>query len=94
MNFWEYSWDTCPKAPHRPPEGPNEDISVCGYCGNVSWEMRPEGETFGLHATDCSLHERHIGYCLPDGVGHPRAKEIRGHWPLGLTMESPYREEL
>lgn len=92
MRIWQYNWVDCPDAPHRPPQGPNEDICVCYRCGSGSWEKRPKGETFGLHADDCSLHENHIDYCLPGGVGHARASKIRGYWK-GLTMQSPYREE-
>lgn len=44
-----YTRDTCPRAPHRGPEGPNEDVSQCPLCWSLSWELRPEGETFGEH---------------------------------------------
>jgi len=43
--------------------------------------MRPAGETIGLHSDDCSLPERHGGYCTGGGTGHPPAEHIRGFWP-------------
>ena len=68
----------CPEAPHRHPQGPNEDVSVCPRCWALSWELRPEGETFGLHLPDCSLPIRHESFCAPGGLGHPPARQIRG----------------
>lgn len=65
---------------HRYPEGPNEDVGVC-ECGRVTWELRPEGQTFGYHLPDCSLPLRHVSYCRPGGDGHPPAPLIRGYWP-------------
>lgn len=73
-NFWEYNWLTCPDRPHRPPEGPNEDASVCYKCGSLSWGLRPKGETYGYHADDCSLPERHESLCVGGGVGGGRAR--------------------
>ena len=69
---------TCPEGPHRGPEGPNEDLAQCPRCWGVSWELRPEGETFGHHLPDCSLPLRHSGCCEPGGAGHPPAELIRG----------------
>lgn len=71
----------CPDAPHRGPEGPNEDIHQCPTCLAPSHRMRPEGQTYGLHLPDCSLPERHPSYCQPGGDGHPPAPLIRGYWP-------------
>lgn len=71
---------SCPASPHRGPEGPNEDLSVCQICGSISYEMRPEGETYGDHLADCSLDIKHESYCKPGGAGHPRAPTIRGYW--------------
>ncbi len=68
----------CPNGPHRGPQGPNEDLSVCLTCWSPSWEMRPEGETFGHHLPNCSLPLRHESYCLPGGSGHPAGSHIRG----------------
>ena len=65
---------------HRPPEGPNEDIGQC-RCWRLTFEMRPEGETYGHHLPDCSLPLRHESYCRPGGDGHPPAPTIRGYWP-------------
>lgn len=69
---------TCPDAPHRGPEGPNEDIGQCWTCGSLSFNMRPPGETFGEHLDDCSLPERHERACQPGGSGHPPSRKIRG----------------
>jgi hypothetical protein len=82
-NPWTFPWartpiDECPNRPHRGPEGPNEDISQCGFCGLPSYAMRPWGETFGEHLDDCSLPVWHESYCQPGGSGHPPAKVIRG----------------
>lgn len=71
-------------GPHRPPEGPNEDVAVCYECLSVSYVMRPENETFGAHLPDCSLPIRHEKGCIGGGSGHPRAEIIRGFWPRGL----------
>lgn len=74
--------ETCPDGPHRPPQGPNEEVSMCSRCWGLSWEMRPEGETYGEHLPDCAHKDpRHTGYCIPGGAGHPRAAVIRGYWP-------------
>jgi len=78
----------CPDAPHRPPEGPNEDVSQCPRCLSLSWEFRPEGETYGWHAPDCSLEERHPSYCQPGGAGHPPAARVRGYWPEGQHLHT------
>lgn len=71
----------CSKGPHRDPQGPNEDTSVCYSCGNLTWGFRPEDEQFGLHLDDCSLPQRHEGYCVEGGAGHAPVKTIRGWWP-------------
>lgn len=79
--LWPYHRrpDECPnRYRHRGPEGPNEDIAQCSGCGWVSYSMRPEGETFGTHADDCSLAADHESYCKPGGSGHPPARKIRG----------------
>lgn len=68
-------------GPHRGPEGPNEDLSVCPTCGSPTYELRPDGETYGDHLPDCSLPRRHQSYCQPGGEGHPTAPKIRGYWP-------------
>lgn len=68
-------------GPHRFPEGPNEDVSVCPTCWSPTYELRPDGETYGDHLQDCSLPRRHQSYCQPGGAGHPRAATIRGYWP-------------
>lgn len=71
----------CPAAPHRGPEGPNEDLDLCRHCMSPSHRLRPEGETYGHHLPDCSLPLRHPSYCRPGGAGHPPAALIRGYWP-------------
>ena len=70
--------ETCPGAPHRGPQGPNEDLSQCGLCLMPSWSVRPAGEQFGGHLADCSLPRRHDSYCVPGGVGHPDPDVLRG----------------
>ncbi len=67
-----------PRSPHRGPTGPNEDMARCVFCGSPSWQMRPWGETFGLHEPDCSLPIWHKSYCVPGGNGHPAAPVVRG----------------
>lgn len=64
---------------HRPPQGPNEDLAVCGSCGSLTYAMRPPNETYGLHLPDCSLPMGHESFCEPGGAGHPRAEVIRGY---------------
>ena len=76
--LWPYRGKVCPDGPHRGPEGPNEDMGQCGKCGGFSFSMRPEGETFGRHWSDCSLPNRHQGECVGGGAGHPDAPKIRG----------------
>jgi hypothetical protein len=68
----------CPLGPHRGPQGPNEDIAQCYYCGMPTYALRPWGETFGHHADDCSLPIWHKSYCVGGGEGHPEAPVIRG----------------
>lgn len=68
---------------HREPQGPNEDIASCTSCWGITFTLRPEGETFGLHADDCSLPVRHEGYCVGGGEGHPPAEHIRGFFGPG-----------
>lgn len=75
--IWPYSGQECPKGPHRGPEGPCEDIAQCGLCGSPTFAMRPKGETWGTHAADCSLPERHERACVGGGNGHPVGK-VRG----------------
>jgi len=84
----------CPKGPHRPPEGPNEDLAQCAECWSPTYAMRPEGETYGEHLPDCSLPLRHESYCQPGGSGHPPAVKVRGYWPAAehqarLAAEEP-----
>jgi hypothetical protein len=81
----------CPNQPHRHPQGPNEDVSSCPACGALTYEMRPEGETYGDHLSDCALPLRHESYCQPGGAGHPTAPVIRGFWPdfVNLLGEEP-----
>ncbi len=76
--LWPYRGKVCPDGPHRGPAGPNEDIGQCDKCGSGSFSMRPEGETFGRHWSDCSLPNRHQGECIGGGAGHPDAPKIRG----------------
>lgn len=78
--IWPYAErpDECPNAPHRGPQGPNEDLAQCGLCLMPSYSMRPAGETFGEHLPDCSLPIGHPSYCEPGGNGHPRAEVVRG----------------
>ncbi|AMS02708.1 hypothetical protein BJD55_gp058 [Gordonia phage Yvonnetastic] len=81
MNHRPLNWypiSNCPKGPHRGPQGPNEDVSVCDVCWMMSYSMRPEGETFGWHIADCSLPVDHESYCVGGGDGHPPARKIRG----------------
>ena len=73
-----YKGKPCPRGPHRPPEGPNEDVGACPVCGAMSFELRPEGETYGEHLPDCSLPVRHESYCQPGGEGHPPSRVVRG----------------
>jgi hypothetical protein len=62
--WWEFTREECPdRADHRWPQGPNEDVSICGMCGSGTYMMRPEGETFGDHEKDCVLPPRHRGFC-------------------------------
>lgn len=70
----------CPKfnGEHRGPQGPNEDMAQCGYCGVPTYSKRPPGETYGNHLDDCSLPIDHESYCEPGGSGHPPAERIRG----------------
>lgn len=68
----------CPSAPHRGPQGPNEDLSQCPECAMPSWSLRPAGEEFGGHLPDCSLPQRHESYCVGGGVGHPDPLVRRG----------------
>ena len=68
----------CPYAPHRGPEGPNEDVYQCSVCWNGSYSKRPSNETFGYHLADCSLPIDHESYCVGGGAGHPAAEVIRG----------------
>lgn len=82
-DLWPYYGKPCPDAPHRTPQGPNEDLAQCLLCGAPSHKLRPEGETYGDHLPDCSLPRRHEGYCKPGGTGHPTAEVIRGYWPAG-----------
>ena len=70
--------ENCPDGPHRGPQGPNEDLSQCARCLMPSWSMRPVGETIGRHLPDCSLPNRHPGYCVGGGAGHPDAEVLRG----------------
>lgn len=71
--------DECPNGPHRPPEGPCEDIGQCQLCLSMSFSMRPPGECYGEHAPDCSLPERHESYCVGGGQGHSKAEVLRGY---------------
>lgn len=69
----------CPdREKHRWPQGTNEDVAQCFRCGVGTYSMRPWGETFGTHISDCSLPIWHEGYCEPGGDGHPEAPVIRG----------------
>jgi hypothetical protein len=70
--------EDCANAPHRGPQGPNEDLAQCPICWAVDHALRPVGETFGQHIPDCSLPLRHYGYCKPGGNGHPRSEHERG----------------
>jgi hypothetical protein len=80
------SWDECPdRDDHRVPEGPNEDMSVCRWCRAFTYELRPDGETYGDHLEDCSLERRHKGRCVGGGQGHVSAPVIRGYWPNGVA---------
>lgn len=82
-DFWEFidRPQDCPDAPHRGPEGPNEDMSQCSACAMPSHSTRPDGEEYGQHLPDCSLPRRHPSYCQPGGAGHPPAETQRGYWP-------------
>lgn len=83
--------EACPDGPHRPPQGPNEDLSMCTTCWRPTYALRPEGETYGDHIADCSLPVRHEGYCQPGGGGHPRAANVRGYWPHRCGDTNPHR---
>ena len=60
--------------------GPNMDMGQCPKCWMPMGWMRPEGESFGWHADDCSLPVRHPGYCVGGGSGHmiPDTEHFRG----------------
>jgi len=75
---WNVPMNECPNAPHRGPEGPNEDMAQCGFCWAPTYALRPWGETFGEHLPDCSLPVWHESYCQPGGSGHPPARSVRG----------------
>jgi len=62
---------------HPALEGPCMDVGQCPDCLWPMGVLRPPGETFGLHAADCSLPERHYGFCVGGGSGHPVGK-VRG----------------
>lgn len=74
----EFNPDNCPRGPHRGPEGPNEDITMCPGCGSPTFVLRPWGETFGNHLSDCSLPVWHESYCVGGGTGYPPARLVRG----------------
>lgn len=86
--YWDTWWighpvprEECPdRDKHRVPEGPNEDWGMCRLCHAHTFEMRPEGETYGDHLPDCSLPRRHESYRVGGGAGHPRAPKIRGYF--------------
>jgi hypothetical protein len=80
----------CPNEPHRDPQGPNEDLSACPACGALTYELRPEGETYGDHLPDCSLPQRHESHCQPGGAGHPTAPVICGFWPDRCDDTKPH----
>lgn len=89
MTLWPITDPSaCPYTPHRGPQGPNEDIAVCGSCGSLSYALRPAGETFGTHLADCSLPVRHEGHCQPGGAGHAVAPTVRGYWPTPAHEET------
>lgn len=69
----------CPE-PHPSLDGPCMDLGQCASCLSPIGVMRPAGETFGFHAEDCSLPERHEGHCADGGIGH-RPDKVRGYWP-------------
>lgn len=77
--FPTISWSECPE-PHRGPQGPNEDLGVCPTCWGPSWAVRPDGESFGWHISDCSLELRHESHCVGGGDGHemPQGWKLRG----------------
>jgi hypothetical protein len=64
---------------HRLPDGPCEDLVSCPRCRLPTYALRPEGETFGFHARDCSAPAVHEGQCPGGGAGH-RPGLIRGYW--------------
>lgn len=80
MGAWEMIMGTeeCPNAPHRGPEGPNEDLGQCPICWAPSYSRRPEGEEFMGHLPDCSLPRDHASYCVDGGKGHPAPRKRRG----------------
>lgn len=79
MGFGSVDPRECPKRDeHREPQGPNEDLAQCWWCGAITYTMRPWGETFGTHLDDCSLPIWHSGYCVGGGSGHPVAPKVRG----------------
>ena len=72
---------TCDHEEFMLPAGPNEDAAVCPECWMPVPAMRPEGETFGWHLSDCSLELRHRGACIGGGAGHgspPKGHVVRG----------------
>lgn len=83
----------CPSGPHREPQGPNEDVSVCPDCWELTYVLRPAGETYGDHASDCSLPIRHEGHCQPGGAGHPSAPVIRGMQSAPAEPAEPAEQE-
>lgn len=83
--------ENCPRQPHRGPQGPNEDLGQCPLCLSISYSMRPEGETYGLHLEDCSLPVGHESNCQPGGAGHLVGSHVRG-W-FGPEFEAQHQQE-
>lgn len=77
-SIWSTRPDECRLRPHRGPQGPNEDLAQCFFCGSPTFAMRPVGETFGDHLPDCSLPYWHESYCVGGGEGHPPSRTVRG----------------
>lgn len=72
--------DECTSLHHQNQHGPCTDTGQCPLCHFPVPRLRPKGETYGLHAEDCALPERHYGPCEHGGAGHAPGV-VRGYWP-------------
>lgn len=80
IKAWFDSKIECPLEFHPDCAGPNMDIGQCEFCGMPMGVLRPTGESFGWHISDCALDFGHTGLCVGGGEGHvmPRGWKLRG----------------